>query len=293
MLDLVRAGPCPGRPRGDRRRSRRRCHLPARLPGGPRGAQTGGSGWSTSSSPTVRTPTEPTGAWRPPWPASAPTSTRCATGSRRFGLLDDRVRFVQGPPGTTLARVATSISWRCVRLGDGLGAALGPTLEAIHPRLAPGAVVIVSGTADAGVEAAVASARARLGIDAPLERIDWNSVMWTMPQGSPVSEPPAERPTLVPHRPALLLAPPASDGTGRADRGRRLLQHAPGGPPHAPVAQPLVPARHRGPRLRGHRGRQRVGPRAPAERRRGRAPSVPSSTSSTSVMAPTRRPPWP
>ena len=121
MLDLVRAGPCPGRPRGDRRRSRRGGHLPARLPGGPRGAQTGGSGWSTSSSPTVRTPTRATGAWRPPWPASAPTCTRCATGSRRFGLLDDSVRFVQGAPEAPRCSESGIDQLALVRLGEGLG----------------------------------------------------------------------------------------------------------------------------------------------------------------------------
>ena len=61
---------------------------------------------------------------------------------------------------------------------------------------------------------------------------------------------------------------------------------APGGPPHAPLAQPLVPARHRGPRLRGHRGRQRLRTRSSAStRRRGRAPTVPSSASSTSATS--------
>jgi len=101
-------------------------------------------------------------------------------GFARFGLFGASARFLQGPPPATLPDAQFELL-ALVRLGEGLGSALGPAIDAVHPRLAPGAVVIVSGTADATVEASVVGARARLGIDAPLERIDWNSVTWTMP----------------------------------------------------------------------------------------------------------------
>ena len=63
-----------------------------------------------------------------------------------------------------------------------------PPSSILHPRLSPGAQVIVSGTADPDVDAAVSRARDRLGITAPIERIDWNAVTWT-------HEPTVEAPT--------------------------------------------------------------------------------------------------
>jgi cephalosporin hydroxylase/GT2 family glycosyltransferase len=98
-------------------------------------------------------------------------------GFARFGLLDDRVRFLHGSPVDTLA--ATPIEkLALLHLGEGLGTDAAAALELIHARLTPGAEVIVSGTADPAVERALTSARTRLGITAPLERIDWNSVTW-------------------------------------------------------------------------------------------------------------------
>src|SRR5262249_6814076 len=101
-------------------------------------------------------------------------------GFDRFGVLDDRVRFLQGPPSQTVARADVG-SLALARFGRALGPALEPALEAVLPRLSSGAVVIVDGTGDPTVEATVDDCRRRLGIDAPLERIDWNSVTWTMP----------------------------------------------------------------------------------------------------------------
>ncbi len=112
--------------------------------------------------------------------------TQVRDGFARFDVLDDSVHFLQGPPATMLAGAAGEMGpLALVRLGAGLGDALGPALDAVHARLAPGAVVIVSGTADTAVETVVTDARARLAIDAPLEQIDWNSVMWTIPVDRP------------------------------------------------------------------------------------------------------------
>ena len=95
----------------------------------------------------------------------------------QFGLLDDRVRFLHGPPARTLADAPMG-PLALVRLGEGLGRDVAVVLERIHPLLSPGAEVIVSGTADAAVEEALTAARHRLGVTGPLERIDWNSVTW-------------------------------------------------------------------------------------------------------------------
>jgi cephalosporin hydroxylase len=101
-------------------------------------------------------------------------------GFDHFGVLDDAVRFLQGPPGETLAH-ADLDSLALVRFGAELGPALEPALTAVLPHLSSGAVVVVAGTGDPAVEAAVEDWRRRFGVDTPLERIDWNSVTWTVP----------------------------------------------------------------------------------------------------------------
>jgi cephalosporin hydroxylase/GT2 family glycosyltransferase len=98
-------------------------------------------------------------------------------GFARFGLLDDRVRFLHGPPASTLADAPIG-PLALVRLGEGLGSAAATALELVHDRLSPGAEVIVSGTADPAVGKAIADAREGLGVTAPIERIDWNSIAW-------------------------------------------------------------------------------------------------------------------
>ena len=95
-----------------------------------------------------------------------------------FGLLDDSVRFLQGSPVATLGG-APMDRLALVRIGEGPGIDPDHVLEILHPRLSPGAQVIVSGVSDPDVEAAVGRARDRLGITAPLQRIDWNAVTWT------------------------------------------------------------------------------------------------------------------
>jgi cephalosporin hydroxylase len=95
----------------------------------------------------------------------------------QFGLLDGRVRFLHGSPARTLADAPMG-PLAVVRLGEGLGADVAVVLERLHPLLSPGAEVIVSGTGDAAVEDALTRARHGLGVTAPLERIDWNSVTW-------------------------------------------------------------------------------------------------------------------
>jgi cephalosporin hydroxylase/GT2 family glycosyltransferase len=94
-----------------------------------------------------------------------------------FGLLDHRVRFLLGRPADTLPDAPIG-PLALLRLGDGLGTEVAAALELLHPRLSPGAEVIVSGAANPGVEEALTRTRNRLGITAPIERIDWNSITW-------------------------------------------------------------------------------------------------------------------
>jgi cephalosporin hydroxylase/glycosyltransferase involved in cell wall biosynthesis len=144
----------------------------------------------------------------------------------QFGLLDDRVRFLHGPPVRTLADAPMG-PLALVRLGEGLGADVAVVLERLHPLLSPGAEVIVSGTADAAVDEALTRARDRLGVTAPLERIDWNAVTW---RHDVVSAAPSG---------SLLGATPVGAAAARvSDAGRPV---AAGHPPLAPaVPSPSV-----------------------------------------------------
>jgi cephalosporin hydroxylase len=102
----------------------------------------------------------------------------------RFGVLDDRVRFLQGDPTVTISDAPIE-QLALVRLGEGLGADVGRVLELVAPVLAPGAVVIVAGVADRAVERAVTDARERLGHSTPVERIDANAWTWRVEAPTP------------------------------------------------------------------------------------------------------------
>jgi cephalosporin hydroxylase/GT2 family glycosyltransferase len=108
-----------------------------------------------------------------------------------FGLLDDRVRFLQGQPADTLPG-APMDQVALLRIGEGPGVDPERVLEIVHPRLPPGAEVIVAGVANADVEAAVTRARERLGITAPIERVDWNAVTWRHEKAHGTSSPPSD-----------------------------------------------------------------------------------------------------
>jgi cephalosporin hydroxylase/GT2 family glycosyltransferase len=105
----------------------------------------------------------------------------------RFGLLDERVRFLQGPPTATLASASID-RLALLRIGDGLGPDAGTVLELLRTRLSPGAEVLVSGTADPAVRQAVEAARTRLGMSEPIEGVDWNSIAWRHGGGDEASD---------------------------------------------------------------------------------------------------------
>ena len=134
-----------------------------------------------------------------------------------FGLLDDRVRFLHGRPADTLPG-APMVHVALLRIGPGPAVDAERVLEILQPRLTPGAEVIVSGVADTGVDAAVTRARERLGITAPIERVDWNAVTWRHDDANDTSPPQSDARAmaneLVPAAPAAAaghppLAPPA------------------------------------------------------------------------------------
>ena len=99
----------------------------------------------------------------------------------RYGLLDERVRFLPGwfhdtLPSAPIQRLSI------LRLdGDMYGSTM-VALEALYPRLSPGGFVIVDDYgAVPGCKAAISDFRERHGIDAPLLAIDWTGVYWRVP----------------------------------------------------------------------------------------------------------------
>jgi macrocin-O-methyltransferase TylF-like protien/cephalosporin hydroxylase/methyltransferase family protein len=128
-------------------------------------------------------------------------------GFARFGLLDDRVRFLQGRVPDALQDAAvTTIA--LLRVGHARGVAPGDVLEALYDRVADGGVVVVEHAGDPDALAEVEAFRARRGVEDPLERIDAGAVTWRkrVPAATPA---PAEAPRTRDLRRAP-LAPPAT-----------------------------------------------------------------------------------
>lgn len=105
----------------------------------------------------------------------------------RYGLLDDRVRFLPGwfedtLPSAPIERIAL------LRLdGDMYGSTM-TALDALYPKLSPGGIVIVD---DYGAypecRRATDDFRREHGIDVPLVQTDWTGVWWRRPgdEGQP------------------------------------------------------------------------------------------------------------
>ncbi|HET6967273.1 MAG TPA: CmcI family methyltransferase, partial [Ornithinibacter sp.] len=141
-------------------------------------------------------------------------------GFDRFGLHDDRVRFLQGATADVLDDAEIG-SLALLRLGEDLGEDLEAALTRLHPLLSPGGVVVVAGVGQPAVEKTLEETRRRLGIDAPLQRVDWNCVTWRIPEATGEVAPGGLRSRLgglrrrgasdpVPHRPAPV--PPVPTG---------------------------------------------------------------------------------
>jgi O-methyltransferase len=97
---------------------------------------------------------------------------------RRYGLLDDQVRFLKGwfrdtLPSAPIERLAV------LRLDGDMYESTMQALDALYPKLSPGGFAIVD---DYGAIPACRQAtddyRARHGIGEPLQAIDWTGVFW-------------------------------------------------------------------------------------------------------------------
>jgi hypothetical protein len=103
----------------------------------------------------------------------------------RYGLLDERVRFVPGWFRDTLPGLATEVGPIAVlRLDGDLYESTIDALTHLEPLVAPGGFVIVDDYN--GIEAcrrAVTDHRARHGITADIHEVDWTAVWWRKPSG--------------------------------------------------------------------------------------------------------------
>ncbi len=97
---------------------------------------------------------------------------------RRYGLLDDQVRFLKGwfrdtLPDAPIERLAV------LRLDGDLYESTIQALECLYDRLSAGGYVIVDDYGNvAGCRQAVHDFRAQRGINDPIRPIDWAGVYW-------------------------------------------------------------------------------------------------------------------
>jgi len=99
-------------------------------------------------------------------------------GFARYGLLDDRVRFLEGWFEDTLP-TAPIDQIAVLRLDGDYYSSTIQALEALEPKVQPGGFVIVDDHgAIEGCRQAVADHRAAHGITAPIQQIDWTGAFW-------------------------------------------------------------------------------------------------------------------
>jgi cephalosporin hydroxylase len=98
-------------------------------------------------------------------------------GFARFGLLDDRVRFLQGPPADTLEDAPIK-QVALLHIGDGPGADVHATLAALYDRLAAGAFIVIDDYDSPDRVAAIAGFRSERGINAPIQRVGPSGIWW-------------------------------------------------------------------------------------------------------------------
>ena len=271
----------PRRPGGVRDGPGRRRHLPARLPRGARG----------------RGPARPRGRPLPVLaqrrgPAALPRQgvagfradlNLVRDGFDRFGLLDDRVRFLEGPLAATLPDAPVG-EVAILRIGRGLGEDdATAALEHLYDRISPGGFVIVDDRPDSGVRRALDAFRVARGLTQPLMPVDSTAVAWRRT---------SEEPGGAARRAAPSPPPPSARAPGarrcrRPHRGGGPLRHAARSGPHAALALPPLPGGHRRPQLRGDRRGERVRRRSAASGPTWWPATAASSATSTSAS---RRP---
>lgn len=96
---------------------------------------------------------------------------------RRYGLLDEQVRFLEGWFKDTLASAPIE-RLAVIRLDGDMYGSTVEALDALYPKLSPGGFVIVDDYALPGAHAAVDDFRREHAIGDPLQEIDWTGAFW-------------------------------------------------------------------------------------------------------------------
>jgi len=97
---------------------------------------------------------------------------------QRYGLLDDRVRFLQGWFRDTLP-VAPIGQLAVMRLDGDMYESTMDALKALYPKLSAGGFCIVDDYySHSGARQAVADYRQEHGISEPIQQIDWAGAFW-------------------------------------------------------------------------------------------------------------------
>ncbi len=96
---------------------------------------------------------------------------------KRYGLLDEHVRFLKGwfkdtLPGAPIEQLAIA------RLDGDMYESTIQALDALYPKISPGGYLIIDDYALAGCKAAVDDFRQTHGIKVPIQQIDWSGIYW-------------------------------------------------------------------------------------------------------------------
>jgi hypothetical protein len=117
------------------------------------------------------------GSWAHELELLAASADEVRDNFRRYGLLDDRVRFVEGWFRDTLPALRDG-SWSVLRLDGDMYEATMDGLVNLYDGLSPGGFVIVDDFALPACREAVEDFRRERSIDELIEPIDWTAVFW-------------------------------------------------------------------------------------------------------------------
>jgi O-methyltransferase len=96
---------------------------------------------------------------------------------RRYGLLDDRVRFLKGWFKDTMP-TAPIKQLSILRLDGDMYESTFQVLHAVYPKLSVGGYAIIDDYALVGCKAAVDDYRKAHGINDPISQVDWSGAYW-------------------------------------------------------------------------------------------------------------------
>jgi O-methyltransferase len=99
---------------------------------------------------------------------------------RKYGLLDEQVKFVKGFFHETLPALKTR-PFALIRLDGDMYESTMTALEALYPKLSPGGFVIIDDYAIENCRHATTDFRDKYRIAAPVTEIDWTGVWWQKP----------------------------------------------------------------------------------------------------------------